>query len=82
MAFDISMIKAVYNRYPEAVKKARATLNRPLTLTEKILYSHLHHTAEAQEYKRGADYVDFAPDRVAMQDACLLYTSPSPRDRG
>ena len=49
MAFDISMIKAVYNRYPEAVKKARATLNRPLTLTEKILYSHLHHTAEAQE---------------------------------
>ena len=69
MAFDISMIKAVYNRYPEAVKKARATLNRPLTLTEKILHSHLHHTAEAQEYKRGADYVDFAPDRVAMQDA-------------
>ena len=69
MAFDISMIKAVYNRYPEAVKKARATLNRPLTLTEKILYSHLHPSAGVQEYKRGAAYVDFAPDRVAMQDA-------------
>lgn len=69
MAFDISMIKAVYNRYPEAVKNARATLNRPLTLTEKILYSHLHPSAGVQEYKRGAAYVDFAPDRVAMQDA-------------
>ena len=69
MAFDLSMIKAVYDRYPEAIQKARSILNRPLTLTEKILYSHLHASSAKKDFERGAAYVDFAPDRVAMQDA-------------
>lgn len=69
MAFDIEMIKAVYERYPERVAAARKITNKPLTLAEKILYTHLHAETEVKEFKRGADYVDFAPDRVAMQDA-------------
>lgn len=67
--FDIDMIKAVYDRYPERIAAARQVLGRPLTLTEKILYAHLDQGAATQELKRGEDYVDFAPDRVAMQDA-------------
>lgn len=69
MAFDLSMIKSVYNRYEERVNAARSILNRPLTLTEKILYTHLSEGAASQAYERGASYVNFAPDRVAMQDA-------------
>ncbi|HRN36540.1 MAG TPA: aconitase family protein, partial [Flavobacteriales bacterium] len=67
--FDIDMIKAVYDRYPARVAAARKALGRPLTLTEKILFSHLTEGPATKEYKRGADYVDFAPDRVTMQDA-------------
>jgi len=69
MAFDIDMIKAVYERLPERLEKARAKLGRPLTLIEKILYSHLDPKQKLEDFPRGASYVDFGPDRVAMQDA-------------
>lgn len=69
MAFDIEMIKGHYNRLPARVKAARKLLGRPLTLTEKILYSHLDEGIASEIYKRGESYVDFRPDRVAMQDA-------------
>jgi aconitate hydratase len=69
MVFDLDMIKAVYSRFPERVEQARKLLGRPLTLTEKILYTHLWDGMPAEPYSRGKDYVDFAPDRVAMQDA-------------
>lgn len=69
MPFDIEMIKSHYASFPEKVNKAREALGRPLTLAEKILYSHLHEESPLQNYKRGKDYVFFAPDRVAMQDA-------------
>jgi len=69
MAFDINMIKKVYAGMDEKIKTARALLNRPLTLTEKILYSHLADEFPAQPFERGKSYVNFAPDRVAMQDA-------------
>lgn len=69
MAFDIQMIKKVYERMPERVNKAREILGRPLTLTEKILYAHLWEELPSQAFVRGKDYVDFAPDRIACQDA-------------
>lgn len=68
MAFDIDLIKKVYSEYPEKIKAARALLGKPLTFTEKILYAHLSETP-TKAYTRGKDYVNFAPDRVAMQDA-------------
>ncbi|MBK8615407.1 MAG: aconitate hydratase [Flavobacteriales bacterium] len=67
--FDIDMIKAVYDRYPARVAAARKLLGRPLTLTEKILYTHLWDGEATTVFERGKHYVDFAPDRVAMQDA-------------
>jgi len=69
MAFDIEMIKKVYEKMPSRVEAARKTLGRPLTLAEKILYAHLDAAFEIKNYQRGKDYVDFNPDRVAMQDA-------------
>ncbi len=69
MAFDIDMIKAHYESLPGKIAQARAVLQRPLTLSEKILYSHLHADSPLQNYSRGNDYVFFSPDRVAMQDA-------------
>jgi len=69
MAFDIEMIKKVYVEMPARIEQARKKLNRPLTLTEKILYSHLSPQFEVKNYERGKAYVDFNPDRVAMQDA-------------
>lgn len=69
MAFDIDMIKAYYQSLPGKISDAREALGRPLTLTEKILYSHLYPDTSLKNYGRGIDYVDFAPDRVAMQDA-------------
>jgi len=68
MVFDLDLIKKVYQELPEKVKTAKQIVGRPLTLTEKILYAHLSGPYSAP-YKRGQDYVDFAPDRVAMQDA-------------
>ncbi|HCS21982.1 MAG TPA: aconitate hydratase [Bacteroidetes bacterium] len=69
MVFDLDMIKAVYSRFPERVAAARKVVGRPLTLSEKILYTHLWDGSATQAYERGNSYVDFAPDRVAMQDA-------------
>ncbi|MFP9100661.1 aconitate hydratase [Flavobacterium sp. RHBU_24] len=69
MAFDIEMIKKVYENLAERVDKARELVGRPLTLSEKILYSHLWEGTPNQAFTRGKDYVDFAPDRVACQDA-------------
>ncbi|MEN9369410.1 MAG: hypothetical protein RI952_275 [Bacteroidota bacterium] len=68
MAFDIEMIEKVYANLDEKVNAARKIVNKPLTLTEKILYAHLWESA-SEAYSRGKSYVDFAPDRVAMQDA-------------
>lgn len=68
MAFDLDLIKKVYSEFEQKVNDARQLLGRPLTFTEKILYAHLTHPA-TRAYDRGVDYVDFAPDRVAMQDA-------------
>ncbi|MBI1319334.1 MAG: aconitate hydratase [Candidatus Hydrogenedens sp.] len=69
MAFDFDMIQQVYARMPERVAAARKLLGRPLTLAEKILYNHLYAGMPTEVYGRQKDYVDFAPDRVAMQDA-------------
>lgn len=69
MAFDIDMIRRVYDGLPGRVAAARKVLNRPLTLTEKVLYSHLSAGNATAGYERGKSYVDFNPDRVAMQDA-------------
>jgi aconitate hydratase len=67
--FDADLIQKVYEHLPERIKKAREKLNRPLTYAEKILYAHLFETQPLEVFGRGKDYVDFAPDRVAMQDA-------------
>jgi aconitate hydratase len=69
MTYDIDMIRKVYERYPERIAAAREAVGKPLTLSEKILYAHLWDGAANQAFDRGASYVDFAPDRVAMQDA-------------
>ncbi len=69
MAFDIDMIKKVYGNMTSRVDKAREIVGRPLTLTEKILYNHLWEGMPSKAFTRGKDYVDFAPDRVACQDA-------------
>ncbi|SHE96569.1 aconitase [Mariniphaga anaerophila] len=67
--FDADLIKKVYEHLPNRVNKAKNKLNRPLTYAEKILYAHLFDTQPLEVFERGKDYVDFAPDRVAMQDA-------------
>ncbi len=69
MAFDLEMIKKVYAGLAEKIEAARKVVGRPLSLTEKILYSHLTGKTPQQPYERGKSYVDFHPDRVAMQDA-------------
>lgn len=69
MPFDIDMIKAHYDALPGKIAEAKKVLGHPLTLTEKILYSHLHPDSPLKEYPRGGAYVFFQPDRVAMQDA-------------
>src|ERR1700749_4564261 len=68
MVFDLDLIKKLYGAMPSKVDAARKLVGKPLTLAEKILYSHLFETP-TRAYERGKDYVDFAPDRVAMQDA-------------
>ena len=69
MAFDLDMIKKVYDRYSTRIDAARKATGKSLTLTEKILYAHLSEGDAKTAFARGVDYVDFAPDRVAMQDA-------------
>ena len=68
MLFDLDLIKKVYSELPTKVAAAKKLLGRPMTLAEKILYAHSYKPA-IKTYERGKDYVDFAPDRVAMQDA-------------
>ncbi len=84
MAFDINLIQKIYQQLPGKVAAARKLLGRPLTLTEKILYSHTY-DAPTKAYGRGHDYVNFSPDRVAMQDAtaqmALLQFSTCGRDQ-
>ena len=67
--FDFNIIKDIYEKIPTRVSYARNVLGRPLTLSEKILYSHLYITEELNSYSKGESYVEFSPDRVAMQDA-------------
>jgi aconitate hydratase len=85
MIFDLDMIRKAYKLLPEKVDHAKKTLDRSLTLTEKILYSHLDAEQECRDFKRGEDYVYFNPDRVAMQDAtaqmALLQFMQAGRDR-
>lgn len=67
--FDIELIKKIYSELPQKVKEAKKTLNRPMTYAEKILYSHLFQQNDLKTFEKGNSYVNFAPDRVAMQDA-------------
>ncbi|CAM1368824.1 aconitate hydratase [Tenacibaculum xiamenense] len=69
MAFDIEMIKEIYSKFPERVEAAKKITGKPLTLAEKILYAHLWDVKTDKAFVRGKDYVDFAPDRIACQDA-------------
>lgn len=69
MIFDIDMIREVYGQLPEKITQAKQKLGRPLTLTEKILFAHLSPGVTLEKFRRAEDYVNFAPDRVAMQDA-------------
>ena len=69
MAFDIEMIQSVYARLEDSITHARKLVGKPLTASEKILYSHLWGGIAERTYRRGFDYVDFAPDRIACQDA-------------
>ena len=69
MAFDINLIKDVYSKIAERVEAARELVGKPLTLSEKILYAHLWDNLPANAFERGKSYVDFAPDRIACQDA-------------
>ena len=68
MVFDLDLIKKIYAGMPGKIETGRQLTGKPLTLAEKILYAHLYKPAD-KSYDRGKDYVDFAPDRVAMQDA-------------
>lgn len=85
MIFDLELIRHIYQHYQEKVNHIRQVIGRPLTLTEKILYAHLAPDEALKEYKRNEDYVNFSPDRVAMQDAtaqmALLQLMNSGRDR-
>ncbi len=85
MLFDIDMLRKHYRTLPERVAEVKKILQRPLTLTEKILYTHLHPESPLQDYERGKDYVYFRPDRLAMQDAtaqmALLQFMLAGRDR-
>ncbi|RPH33164.1 MAG: aconitate hydratase [Bacteroidales bacterium] len=69
MIFDLEMIKSYYDGLPSVVSRVKNDLKKPLTLTEKILYSHLYGADRHHPLQRGVDYVEFSPDRVAMQDA-------------
>src|SRR5437764_13477488 len=84
MVFDLDLIKKVYQEMPSKIAAAKKITGKPLTLSEKILYSHLY-SKTIRDYARGKDYVDFAPDRVAMQDAtaqmALLQFSTCGRER-
>ncbi len=84
MVFDLDLIRKTYSEFENKVNEARKLVNKPLTFTEKVLYAHLSQPA-THAYERGKDYVDFAPDRVAMQDAtaqmALLQFMQAGRDK-
>ena len=69
MVFDLNMLHRFYDDYPKRIARIREVMKRPVTLAEKILYAHLYDLSSITEYRRGMDYADFRPDRVAMQDA-------------
>ena len=69
MIFDLEMIRRHYGEFSPKIKRLREKVSRPLTLSEKVLYAHLYRETPLQEYQRGENYVNFQPDRVAMQDA-------------
>ncbi len=69
MVFDIEIIKAHYSKIKKRVNKARELLQKPLSASEKILYSHIWENKVSKKFKRGIDYVNFSPDRIACQDA-------------
>ena len=83
--FDLDIIRSFYMLFAKKVNRARDILDRPLTYTEKVLYSHLFDSDQLQEFTRGESYVEFSPDRVAMQDAtaqmALLQFMMSGRER-
>lgn len=85
MVYDLTMLNAFYENYSKKIERVRIVLQRPLTLAEKILYAHLFNEEGVKSYKRGEDYVNFRPDRVAMQDAtaqmALLQFMNAGRDR-
>ena len=85
MVFDIELIRKVYGSFAARVEQARKVKGTSLTLAEKILYAHLYDTSDAKAFRRGVDYVNFRPDRVAMQDAtaqmALLQFMNAGRDR-
>lgn len=84
MVFDLDLIKKVYEGFEEKINEAKKILNRPMTFAEKVLYTHLHKPVTSN-YERGKGYVDFSPDRVAMQDAtaqmALLQFMQAGRDK-
>lgn len=69
MVYDLDILRGFYSSYKGRIERIRTVINHPLTLAEKILYAHLYNESDLQSYKRGEDYVNFRPDRVAMQDA-------------
>ena len=80
MVFDIEMIKKVYAQFPERVDKARQVVGRPLTLAEKILYTHLWDGNPSRAFERGKDYVDFAPEAKWLSlSPCTATTSSKPK---
>ena len=85
MTFDFQMIQKTYQALPGKIEAARKLLKKPMTLTEKILYGHLFNKLPEQPFQRGGDYVEFSPDRVAMQDAtaqmALLQFMQAGKDR-
>ncbi|NBC83890.1 MAG: aconitate hydratase [Bacteroidetes bacterium] len=85
MVFDLDMIKSVYSQFSQRIERAKKLVQRPLTLAEKILYAHLSDPNEVKAFERGVDYVNFQPDRVAMQDAtaqmALLQFMQSGKDK-
>ena len=69
MILNLELIKSYYDKLPHLMEEVRKNLGKPLTFSEKVLYAHLFDKTEFRSRERGVDYVDFAPDRVAMQDA-------------
>ena len=72
MVLDIEMLRTFYSSFGQKVASARNIVGHPLTYAEKVLFAHLYDDGALKPFRRGEDYVDFRPDRVAMQDASAL----------